>query len=246
MVFCRYRKVSLKVSFSEVPPFFGADHHFPATREHQDSVAFRQFRRQLLHTSIARILLPLKEWMTKPKITRCADGHWRRVVYGLGPYIADYPEQCVLACVVSGWCARCLAKADDIDGNPRHIQSMRSHEHTEGVRAYAQDNLKSMWDGWGIIGDVVVSRTFFSLSASHAYSSLLAVYDLLPARRHPRIDVSRHPSPAREGVFQGSLGDLGRATPGAARRWEGFGGRDGSTVSCPQGSLPPYTHNRAS
>jgi hypothetical protein len=44
--------------------------------------------------------------MTKPRVTRCGDGHLRRVVYGVGPYIADYPEQALLACVVSGWCPK--------------------------------------------------------------------------------------------------------------------------------------------
>ncbi|KAJ7828329.1 hypothetical protein B0H13DRAFT_2373263 [Mycena leptocephala] len=37
------------------------------------------------------------------KVTLFADGHYRRAIYGLGPYIADYPEQVLLACVVQGW-----------------------------------------------------------------------------------------------------------------------------------------------
>jgi hypothetical protein len=77
-----------------------------AGQDEQDSVEFRQFRRQLLHSSIAKILMSLKRWMTQAKVTKFGDGHWRRVVYGLGPYIADYPEQCMLACVVSGWCPK--------------------------------------------------------------------------------------------------------------------------------------------
>jgi hypothetical protein len=44
--------------------------------------------------------------MTVPRVTRCCDGHFRRVVYGLGPYIADYPEQALLACVVQNWCPK--------------------------------------------------------------------------------------------------------------------------------------------
>src|ERR1700735_5252092 len=44
--------------------------------------------------------------MTEPCITRCADGHSRRVIYGLGPYIADYPEQALLACIVQNWCPK--------------------------------------------------------------------------------------------------------------------------------------------
>ena len=44
--------------------------------------------------------------MTVPRITRCADGHYRHVIYGLGPYIADYPEQALLACIVQNWCLK--------------------------------------------------------------------------------------------------------------------------------------------
>lgn len=44
--------------------------------------------------------------MTIPEVVRCPDGHFRRAIYGLGPYIADYPEQALLACIVQGWCAK--------------------------------------------------------------------------------------------------------------------------------------------
>lgn len=45
--------------------------------------------------------------MTRPDIIQCPDGHFRRVIYGIGPYIADYPEQALVAGVVYGWCGRC-------------------------------------------------------------------------------------------------------------------------------------------
>jgi hypothetical protein len=41
-----------------------------------------------------------------PEVVRYADGHYRRTIYGLGPYIADYPEQVLLACIVQNWCPR--------------------------------------------------------------------------------------------------------------------------------------------
>jgi hypothetical protein len=44
--------------------------------------------------------------MTAPEVVHFPDGHFRRVIYGLGPYIADYPEQALLACVVQGWCPK--------------------------------------------------------------------------------------------------------------------------------------------
>jgi len=42
--------------------------------------------------------------MTKWDLVRCADNHFRRVIYGIGPYIADYPEQVLVAGIVNGWC----------------------------------------------------------------------------------------------------------------------------------------------
>ncbi len=77
-----------------------------ADREHQNDAKFRKFRRQLFHTSLHAILQPLKGGMSEPEVVKYGDGHYRRTVYGLGPYIADYPEQVLLACVVQGWCAK--------------------------------------------------------------------------------------------------------------------------------------------
>lgn len=75
---------------------------------------FRQFKpnkdgcefTDVFHSSLAAVLHPVRDAMIKPRVTRCADGHFRRVIYGLGPYIADYPEQALLACIVQGWCTR--------------------------------------------------------------------------------------------------------------------------------------------
>ena len=77
-----------------------------APRECRSGVAFRKFCRQLLHSSLAKILESLKPGMTTPEVVRFPDGHFRKVIYGLGPYIADYPEQALLACIVQGWCPK--------------------------------------------------------------------------------------------------------------------------------------------
>ena len=44
-------------------------------------------------------------------IIRCADHHFRQAIYGLGPDIADYPEQTASAGTVYGWCVT-LARLD--------------------------------------------------------------------------------------------------------------------------------------
>jgi Plavaka transposase len=90
----------LQSSFCILHQIIIADH------EYQNDANFRKFRCQLLHSSLAKILESLKPFMTEPEIVRCADGYFRRVIYGLGPYIADYPEQALLACIVQGWCPR--------------------------------------------------------------------------------------------------------------------------------------------
>jgi Plavaka transposase len=109
--------------------------------------------------------------MTTPRVTMCGDGHFRRIIYGIGPYIADYPEQALLACVIQGWCPksvlyifvylltyshcnhiRCSAPADQLDSNETF--GPRSHMYTEALTDTF--SLQELWDGYGIVGDVTV------------------------------------------------------------------------------------------
>ena len=82
-------------------PFF-----ISANKTQSGTIEFRQFRRKLFHTSLSLILESLRSGERKPEVFRCPDGHYRRVIWGIGPYIADYPEQVLLTCVVQGWCCR--------------------------------------------------------------------------------------------------------------------------------------------
>ena len=77
-----------------------------ATKEHAADPQFRKFCRQLFHSSLSKILEPLRPGMTKPEVVKFGDGHFWRVIYGLGHYIADYEEQVLLACIVRGWCPK--------------------------------------------------------------------------------------------------------------------------------------------
>lgn len=52
------------------------------------------------------MLKSLRQAFTIPEVNRCPDGHFRRTIYGAGPYIGDYPEQCMLSCIVQGWCPK--------------------------------------------------------------------------------------------------------------------------------------------
>lgn len=89
------------VIFSLKPdPFFLAD------RTEANTPEFRAFRRKLFHVSLSAILESLRAGEVVPEVHRCPDGHYRRGIWGIGPYIADYPEQLFLACVVKDWCCR--------------------------------------------------------------------------------------------------------------------------------------------
>ncbi|KAG2069776.1 hypothetical protein BDR04DRAFT_1128746 [Suillus decipiens] len=50
--------------------------------------------------------LAMPKSMTKLEVAKFGDGYFRRVIYGLGPYITDYEEQVLLTCIVHYWCTR--------------------------------------------------------------------------------------------------------------------------------------------
>ncbi|KAI0702724.1 hypothetical protein C8Q76DRAFT_771687 [Earliella scabrosa] len=132
-------------------------------REFADDANFRKFRRQLFHTSLQTILQSLEPGMTVPEVVRYGDGHFRRTVYGLGPYIADYPEQALLACIVQGWCAKyeCDARRQDLDGGGH----LRSHEITDAL--LDSMDLKALWDDYGIVGDLLPFTVAFPRADIH-------------------------------------------------------------------------------
>lgn len=84
--------------------FNPSQQYMTGARKDTDTEEFRWFKRDLTHQSIMVILLPFRPFMTKPDIVLCPDQYFRRVLYGLGPHIADYPEQASLAWILFGWC----------------------------------------------------------------------------------------------------------------------------------------------
>ena len=75
-------------------------------KKHRKNAKYQAFVCQIYHASLTCVFNPLKAGMTTPKVIKCPDGHFRHAVYGLGPYIADYPEQVWLAAIVQGWCPK--------------------------------------------------------------------------------------------------------------------------------------------
>jgi hypothetical protein len=85
--------------YSEHPPI-------TASKQQRKTPLYQKFCRQLYHACLYKVFEPLKAGMTTPEVVKCPDGHFRRAIYGLGPYIADYPEQVWLSGVVQGWCPK--------------------------------------------------------------------------------------------------------------------------------------------
>jgi hypothetical protein len=79
---------------------------FQASKRQRKRPEYQIFCRQLYHSCLMLVFAPLKSSMTVPKVMTCPDGHFRRTIFGLGPYIADYPEQVWLTGVVSNWCPK--------------------------------------------------------------------------------------------------------------------------------------------
>jgi len=113
--------------------------------------------------------------MSIPEIVLCPDGHFRFIIWGLGPYIADYPEQVLITCIVQGWCPRyvpiisdsdlyvidvfvynrCRAPSGRLD-NEEDTYERRSREHTDFLCTKCE--LGVLYDNYGIIGDIIVCR----------------------------------------------------------------------------------------
>ena len=110
---CAYHDTLVPIGFLAIPKSIFStlwclicSHRISGTRKDGTSALFQLFQRQLLHESLKVILSPLKPFMTRPDVMKCSDSHYWKAIYALGPYIADYPEQVLLAAVVSRWCTR--------------------------------------------------------------------------------------------------------------------------------------------
>ncbi|KAG1862715.1 hypothetical protein DFJ58DRAFT_715183 [Suillus subalutaceus] len=131
------------------------------TKEHASCPKYRKYRRQLFHSSISKILENLRPGMTKPEVVRFGDGHYRRVIYGLGPYIANYEEQVLLACIVRSWCPRCMSHRKNLDSESLCC----NRDHTEAL--VEEVTSTDLWDEYGIINDLVPFTNDFPRADIH-------------------------------------------------------------------------------
>jgi len=111
--------------------------------------------------------------MSAPVIRRCPDGHFRRVIYDLVAFIADYPEQVLLTGIVQGWCPRCarlfhfifvLTISIRCTALPNNLDTYAlpcTPEHTDKLSAHYSP--KVLWVEYGIDDDIIVCPFYSDL-----------------------------------------------------------------------------------
>ncbi|KAK7037494.1 hypothetical protein VNI00_010986 [Paramarasmius palmivorus] len=127
---------------------------FPIPRTNaneRESTAFQQFTRQLFHTCLELALKPLRQAMTSPITVMCPDGYYRRAIFAIGPYIANYPEQVVLAGGVYGWCTSAVDENGEDDSIVETCPNSQHHRHddddheTGASSTFEQDSRVTHW-----------------------------------------------------------------------------------------------------
>ncbi|KAF9645830.1 hypothetical protein BDM02DRAFT_3130787 [Thelephora ganbajun] len=123
------------------------------TWEDMKDEIFRDFHCRLFHGSLMVINDTIKPYMQRWDLIRCPDHHFCRAIYGLGPYIADYPEQSVAAGTVYGCCD---ADPTDLDNSAAEF---RTWEQMMILLKTEDDD--TLWFGYRMVPDFRLFTTHF-------------------------------------------------------------------------------------
>ncbi|KAJ2975809.1 hypothetical protein NUW54_g11669 [Trametes sanguinea] len=104
---------------------------------------------RLFHLCMKKLLAPLIEAGREGVLMTCADGLIRRVFPVLAAYIADHPEQCLVAACQENFCPKCPVAPDE-RGEPVFSCLKDPERVTEALRKAATGDKPSEFSEWGL------------------------------------------------------------------------------------------------
>ncbi|KAF8160595.1 hypothetical protein BJ912DRAFT_915513 [Pholiota molesta] len=104
---------------------------------------------RLFHYCLEKILMSLREAGLYGKDMMCADGWIRKIWPILAVYVADYPEQCLIACCMENRCPICLVEPNSRGNHtPAFLRSVR--ETLFFLKRKQQGEKDTAFKAWGL------------------------------------------------------------------------------------------------